>query len=141
MREQRLREIEEDCKDIAERLSFKSKRFAAYENSREYKRCDEVKEEMTALKHQRRELEAEAKRLKKSSSQSRWYFDSKKRKAGHGGSHSRSITPSSDTSEGCFFKSHDEDQSTSITSSESTPSTPARSKRDVVDLTCLEGMP
>ena len=55
MREQRLREIEEDCKDIAERLSFKAKRIAAYENSREYKRCDEVKEEMTALKHQRRE--------------------------------------------------------------------------------------
>ena len=49
MHEQQLQEIEEDCKDI----SFKEKRTAAYENSREYKKCDEVKEEMTALKHQR----------------------------------------------------------------------------------------
>ena len=69
MREQRLKEIEEDCKDIAERLTFKEKRIAAYENSREYKKCDDVKEEMI---HQCRQLEAEAKRLKKSSSQSRW---------------------------------------------------------------------
>ena len=74
MSEQRLKEIEEDCKDIAERLTFKEKRIAAYENSREYKKCDDVKEEMTAVKHQHRQLEAEAKRLKKSSSQSRWYF-------------------------------------------------------------------
>ena len=132
MREQRLKEIEEDCKDIAERLTFKEKRIAAYENSREYKKCDDVKEEMMALKQKRRQLEAEAKRLKKSSSQSRWYFDFKKQRAR--GSHSRSTTPNSDTS-----KSQIEDpSSTSLTSSESTPSTPAQSKHlshDVVDLT------
>ena len=75
MREQRLKEIEEDCKDIAERLTFKEKRIAAYENSREYKKCDDVKEEMVALK-QCRQLEAEAKCLKKFS-QSRWYFAKK----------------------------------------------------------------
>lgn len=78
MRDQRLKEIEEDCRDLAERLRFKEKRIAAYGNSREYMKCDEMKEEMTALKHKRRELEAEAKHLKKSSSQSWWYFDSKK---------------------------------------------------------------
>ena len=157
VREQRLKEIEEDCKDIAERLSFKEKRIAAYENSREYKKCDEVKEEITALKHQRRQLEAEAKCLKKSSSQSRWYFDSKKQRAR--GSHSGNTTLNSDASDtlsGCFWKSHIEGQSTaSLTSSESTPSTPAQSKpmsHYVVDLTrpckspddndsCWEGMP
>lgn len=43
MCEQRLKEIEEDCKDIAERLSFKERRIAAYESSREYKKWDDVK--------------------------------------------------------------------------------------------------
>ena len=49
--------------DIAERLSFKEKRIAAYESSREYKKCNEMKEEMTTLK-QHCQLEAEANHLK-----------------------------------------------------------------------------
>ena len=49
-------------KDIYSReISFKEKWIAEYEDSREYKKCDEVKEEMTALKYQRRQLEAEVK--------------------------------------------------------------------------------
>ena len=39
-----MEETEEDCKGITERIKFKERRIAAYENSRDYKKCDEVKE-------------------------------------------------------------------------------------------------
>ena len=52
MREQRMKDIKEDCKDLTDRIKFKEKRITAYENSRDYRKCDEVKEEITALKHQ-----------------------------------------------------------------------------------------
>ena len=74
MRDERLREIEDDCKDISVRIDYKEKRIAMYENSRDYKKCDDVKEEITALRHQRRELEAEAKGLRRSNIQSKWNF-------------------------------------------------------------------
>ena len=56
--------------DLTERIAYKGKRIVAYENSRDYKKCDEMKEEITALKHQCRKLQSEAKGLKKSNTQS-----------------------------------------------------------------------
>ena len=70
MRLQRMKDIDEDCQDLTERIAYKEKRIVAYENSRDYKKCDEMKEEITALKHQRRQLQSEAKGLKKSNTQS-----------------------------------------------------------------------
>ena len=56
MRAQRMKDIE-DCQDLTDRIKYKEKRIAAYESSRDYKKCDEVKEEITVLKQQRHQLE------------------------------------------------------------------------------------
>ena len=74
IRDQRLKDIEEDCQDLSDRISFKEKRIAACENVRDYKKCDELKEEITNLKQQRRLLQMELKGIKKSNYQSQWYY-------------------------------------------------------------------
>ena len=79
-RENRMLQIEEDLQDLNDRIGFKDKRITAALNSKEYKKCDEIKEEVTALKHKRRELEAERKHLQKSSRQSEYYFKKKNSK-------------------------------------------------------------
>ena len=102
-----------------------------------YYKPKKKKEEITGLKYQCRQLEAEAKRLKKSSTQSRWYFGSKKKRIRS--THSGSTTPNSDTSDTLssgFWKSTLKTQSTA--SSESTINTPFQSKllsQEVADLT------
>ena len=52
IRDKRMKEIE-DCQDLSDQISFKEKRIVC-ENVRDYKKCDELKEEVTALKKQRR---------------------------------------------------------------------------------------
>ena len=91
IRDQRLKDIEEDCKDIDDRIRYKERRIFAYENVKDYKKCDEVKEEVTSLKRQRRELQAERRRLQKSNSQSKWYR--KRKSLSSENSDSRSTTP------------------------------------------------
>ena len=87
-----------------DRIKFKEKRISAYENVKDYKRCDELLEEISELKKQRRLLEAEEKNLMRLTAQSKWYFarkmngTSKSSSAGSGGSvsdfsKSRSSTP------------------------------------------------
>jgi hypothetical protein len=142
MRQQRMKDIDEDCQDLTERIAYKEKRIVAYENSRDYKKCDEMKEEISALKHQRRQLQSEAKRLNKSNTQSKWYFEGKKGKGSS--TDSRSTTPKSDTSD-CLsdgivgWKDKVKGQSTaSASSSESTLSTPSQPRQDtrgLIDLT------
>ena len=80
-RENRIHEIEEDIRDLNDRIKFKDGRISAALNMKEYKKCDEIKEEVTTLKHKRRELEAELKRLQKSTRQSRYYYNKKARKS------------------------------------------------------------
>ena len=75
-RENRIHEIEEDIRDLNDRIKFKDGRISAALNMKEYKKCDEIKE-VTTLKHKRRELEAELKRLQKSTRQSRYYYNKK----------------------------------------------------------------
>ena len=65
IRDKRMKEIEEDCQDLSDRISFKEKIIVVCENVRDYKKCDELKEEVTALKKQRRQLESELKCIKK----------------------------------------------------------------------------
>ena len=85
-----------------DRIKFKEKRISAYEIVKDYKRCDELLEEISELKKQRRLLEAEEKNLMRLTAQ--WYFSrkmngtSKSSSAGSGGSvsdfsKSRSSTP------------------------------------------------
>ena len=69
LRVQRIKDIE-DCQDLTDQITYKEKRIAAYDSSRDYKKCDEVKEEITVLKQQRHQLELEAKRFNKSNTQS-----------------------------------------------------------------------
>ena len=57
-------------RDLNDWIGFKDKRISATLNMMEYKKCDGIKEEVTTLKHKRHELEAELKRLQKSSRQS-----------------------------------------------------------------------
>ena len=72
-RQKRLEAVQEDLKDVADRLSFKEKRRQAAETVRNYKLCDELTEEISNLKSQKRELEAELDILKKKSKRSQLY--------------------------------------------------------------------
>lgn len=81
MRDERMKNIEEDCKDLNDRISYKEKRIRACENISDYKKCDELKEEISVLKQQRRELKAELKRIMKSNYQSKWYFQKRAKEA------------------------------------------------------------
>ena len=55
MRTKHISDIEEDLKDLSDRLQYKEKRRNQAEMCRNYKVCDDLTEEMTALKRQKRE--------------------------------------------------------------------------------------
>ena len=59
-----------------DRLKFKDGKISGALNMKDYKKCDEIKE-VTTIKHKRWELEAELKRLQKSTRQSRYYYNKK----------------------------------------------------------------
>ena len=75
VRQTRMKNVEEDIGDIKDRISFKEKRRYAAEAIRDYKKCDEITEELTHLKHKKRELEDELKALKSKEQQSKRYKD------------------------------------------------------------------
>lgn len=66
MKDDRVKTIEEESRDLADCIRFKEKRIRSYENMRDYKKCDELKESLMALKEKRRNLECELKRIQKS---------------------------------------------------------------------------
>lgn len=59
MREERLQNIEEELLDISRMLEFKGKRLSQYEAAKNYRSCEQVTEEMMALKERKRGLEVE----------------------------------------------------------------------------------
>lgn len=61
----RISALEENIKDFNDRLSFKIIRKHQASNSRNYKLCDVLTEEMSAIKQQKRECEAELHQLKR----------------------------------------------------------------------------
>ena len=70
MREEQLQTIEDEMSDIERMLRFKEKRLSQAEAGRNYKVCEQLTEEMMALKSRKRELDTE-KRL----------FEQKKKRA------------------------------------------------------------
>ena len=55
MRIKHIRDVEDDLRDLSDRLQYKEKRRIQAEICRNYKVCDDLTEEMTALKRQKRE--------------------------------------------------------------------------------------
>ena len=73
----RISALEEDIKDLTDRLFFKEKRRNQASNSRNYKLCDQLTEEMSAIKQQKREREAELRGLTTKQKQALWYKQKK----------------------------------------------------------------
>ena len=73
MRKQNIAALEEDIKDLKDRLQFKEKRRHQSEMARNYKVCDQLTEEMTALKKKKRESETELKFWMRKVQKSTWY--------------------------------------------------------------------
>ena len=53
VRETRMKNIEEDIGDISDRMKFKEKRRSVAEGIRDYKKCDEITEEISQEKRAR----------------------------------------------------------------------------------------
>lgn len=100
IREWRLNELDDQLKDLNERIGYKEQRIEAAVNMKNFKKADDVKEEIISLKLQRREIVAERKLLQNSEKRSKQYFKRKQHNDSESCStsgHSRSVTPFSDT--------------------------------------------
>lgn len=136
LRENRIKEIEEDLGDVNDRIGFKDKRISAALNMKEYKKCDDIKEEVTVLKHKRRELEAELKRLQNLVT-SHYYFNTKSKQQS-------SSTSDMESSEGskketsAFFKNMATPESSEPSSRSHTPPPYSPSPNDDCDIGITE---
>ena len=63
VREQRMKEVEEDIDDVTSHIAFKEKRLKEAESFKDYKLCDRITEEIIECKCRKREFEKEAKLL------------------------------------------------------------------------------
>ena len=77
LRTQRIQELKEDIKDCNDRILFKEKRCEAASAVKNYKLCDNLSEEIVALKSRRREFEAELKVFECKEQKSKWYHKKK----------------------------------------------------------------
>ena len=68
-----ISEIQEDLRDISQRMGFKEKRREQASLSHQYGICDPISEEISVLKDRRRVLEMELHGLNKKQKQSKWY--------------------------------------------------------------------
>ena len=62
---QRLTELQERIKELSDHIGYKQKHLDQANNIQNYKECDELSEQISALKGDRRKLEAEQKALMK----------------------------------------------------------------------------
>ena len=60
-----MAELQDKIKDLNERIEFKCKRRDAASNVRNYKECDELTEQMSNLKSEKRQLNTELSALTK----------------------------------------------------------------------------
>lgn len=92
IRSKHISELEEDIKDLCDRLKYKEKMRDSANMSRNYKLCDQLTEEMSVLKGKRRECEKELNTWKRKQQQAAWYTLKKKGKSVHPESQSTSTT-------------------------------------------------
>lgn len=76
----RISQLQDDIKDFNDHLKLKEKRRDQASNSRNYKLCDEVMEEMSTIKIKKRECEAEVQQLQRKQKKSSWYYKKQKNK-------------------------------------------------------------
>lgn len=86
----RIDELQDKVKDLNDQIAYKEKRREAASNIHNYKDCDVLTEQMSALKTEKRQLEYELATLTKKQNKSKWYKERKRT--------SVSSSPSSDTS-------------------------------------------
>ena len=67
IRDERMKEVEEDIKDISSQVVFKEKCLKPAEGSKDFKTCDRLTKEVIECKSRRRELEKELKLLQQKS--------------------------------------------------------------------------
>ena len=72
-REHRMKELEDELKNVSERIAYKEKRREACEGVRNYKTWEEIGE----LKKQQQVLQAEFRELSKRDKKSKWYTQKK----------------------------------------------------------------
>lgn len=65
VRENRLKEVQEDLTDLNAHIAFKEKRLSQAESLKDYKLCDRITEEIIECKSRKRELENELRLLNK----------------------------------------------------------------------------
>ena len=78
IRQTRIVQLQEDIKDISDRLQYKMNRRDQAGAVHNYKLCDQLMEEITHLKHRRREYESELKMYDRKSKKSQWFKRKKK---------------------------------------------------------------
>ena len=71
MRQERIKELEEDLADVASHITFKEKRRPQAEIVRNYKICDEVTEEIMECKSRKKEIEKQLNLLLKKDKRSK----------------------------------------------------------------------
>ena len=74
----RMAEVQDRIKDLSDQIGFKEKRREGASAIRNYKECDTLTEQMSALKREKRQLEVELSSLTKKQSKSAWYHKKKR---------------------------------------------------------------
>ena len=75
---ERMKTVEDEIKHLKDRMSYKEKRRQMAEDQRNYKFCDDITEEISALSKECRTLELELKELTKKDTRSKGYYSKKK---------------------------------------------------------------
>ncbi|XP_065914938.1 uncharacterized protein [Dysidea avara] len=76
---QRISELQDKIKDLEDRIGYKIKRREAASNNRLYKDCDELTEQISDLKSQKRQLSIELVALNQKQKMSLWYDSNRKK--------------------------------------------------------------
>lgn len=76
VRERRISDLNEEIKDLNKRIGFKERRVAAAANTKNFKACDEIQQEIAACKASRRELVAELREFERKKKRAKAYLAS-----------------------------------------------------------------
>ena len=79
-RQERMMEIQDLISDIDRTIGFKQRRIETATATRNFKTCDELSQEISSLKAERREYTAELALLQKKATKSSWYYKHKETK-------------------------------------------------------------